>query len=207
MSEVRLNVLKNDIANPGVFADAENLNKIPIEKIPDFLEWVTNSHLNVTPLTEGDYEKTAAKFKLKSGGQVASAERLTSLLLFHGCELTKSELESDLQKLGFKKDKIAAIRGTLEPTWEKIDPLLRRHRLEAIPSLNSLRWRVDVRYASSNYMRKPEAVAVVRIGTNDREKTNHIHFELDLNKLSWLESTIIKIKSELLKAEEIVNPK
>jgi hypothetical protein len=201
----RLNILKREIPYPSLFADATNFTKINGNQILEFLEWVSTVKTESTPLLEKDYETLSTKYKIKTGKQIFSAERFATLLIFQGCEINRAELQSDLETVGFNKDYIETVIASLEKIWEKIDPILKRLRFEAIPSLFSLRWRVDVRYGSSNYLRKPEAVAIIRIGTTDRDKSNHIHLELDLEKLSWLESVVVQVKSELLKANERVS--
>lgn len=205
MKSVRLNILKNDVAYVAIFNDVENFKKIKTKKIIEFIEWVADRHINRSPLTEDDYDKIAKKFGLETGGQVISADRFVTLFLFTGCELKKSELESDFKQLNFNDDIIKVLLPAFNEIWIKLEPLLKRSRLEALPTLNSLRWRVDVRYASSNYMPKPEALAILRIGTSDRLKKNHVHIEMNLEKLSWLELIIVQIKNELLKAEDLIN--
>ncbi len=202
MVETRLNLLKNSIASQSVIADAEILNKIPKDKMADFIEWSSNIILKETALEEKQWSEIAPKFDLKEATELYSAQRFANILLFAGSELTRAELELDLETLGFKRDKIEILVSTLQPVWVRIEPILKRRRLEAIPKLASLRWRVDVRYASSNYLKEPELVAILRIGTNDGEKRNHVHLEMSLDRLSWLESTIVKLKNEMLQAQQ-----
>lgn len=198
----QLNLLKKFIASQSTIGDAENLNKITNDKIAEFIEWASDTLLKESVLTEAQWIERAQKLGLTTAGDAYSAHRFVSLLLFAGPELSQPELEADLQALGFKKDKIDLIISTLQPTWDRISPVLKRRRPEALPVLWTLRWRVDVRYASNNYLKDPELVAILRIGTTDGTKRNHIHLEMDIERLSWLETEIVKLKNEMLKIQE-----
>jgi hypothetical protein len=203
MSEkIKLNMLKKTEAGPPLLSDAEAFNRIPSDKIPEFLQWSADVRLSQKPISFEECDKLASKFKLKTADDVLTAGRFAGLLLIDASELSNiGDLRADLESLHFDKEKTNKILNELPALWEKLEQALMEARLEAIPLLSSLRWRVDVRYASSNYFKKPEPIAILRIGTSDREKSNHIHLELDLERLSWLESTIIEIKNKMLEAQ------
>jgi hypothetical protein len=198
----KLCLLDDFYAPQSLLADAEFLNQIPNDKINEFINWAIEYILKGLIAEEGQFYKIAKKVGLKTAGEAYSASRLLGILLYNGAELTTEELEQDLTSLGFKKDKIDILISALRAQWVSIEPVLQRRRLEALPKLWDIRWRVDVRYASNNYFKEPEVIAILRIETNDGQKKNHMHLEMGLERLSWLESTIVKLKKEMLTAQE-----
>lgn len=202
MVRIRLNVMKGNVAAIVVVNDAEALKAFPKDKMSDFIKWVVKFRINKESYTEHDWEKLCDTFRVKTTDDLIRASRFATLLFWNGAEVSKSEVEQDLKSLGFDQARIDLIISLLEKVWEDSEDYLTRIRDEAIPTLTSLRWRVDVRCASSNYLKKRETVALLRIGTNDRDSEDTLYVELDEDKLSWLENVIGKIKREMIKARE-----
>jgi hypothetical protein len=203
MDKIRLFLLSGRAATLSQTFDAENLKKLSNEKIADFLKWVSATNIKREPHSESELKKICSLFKFESVEELYSAYRSASLLYLNGAELSSPELENDLKNLGFNQKKIQIIIANLESIWDQTKDFLEQERVEAIPILKSLRWRVDLRYASSEYLPKPEVVALLRIGTDDKTESDYIYLELDEDRLSWLESVIGKIKREMLKTKEL----
>ena len=202
MTRVQLFLLRGRVASSELVADAEHLKKIPKEKMADFIKWIVRFRVNREAYTDAQWEKFRAMFTFKSIEELNGAQRFASRLLEVGCEIDRSALMSDLEMLGFEQEKIGLIMNQLESVWDELDDYLRQIRPEAIPVLTSVRWRVDTRSASSNYLKKPEVVALLRIGTNDGTHIEQIFIELDKDDLSFLDAEIGRMKREFLKAEE-----
>lgn len=205
MVKIRLNLLKGKVAPKSTMADAGHMKKIPKEKLPDFLQWLVRFVVHREAYTDTRWERLREKFGLRSIEELNGAQRFGGLIFIGGSEIQRAELVSDLETLAFEQEEIELIMNQLELVWTESEDFLKRARYESIPSLTSLRWRVDIRTASSNYLRKPEVVALLRIGTHDGSETDYIFLELDKDKLSWLDTMIGKIKREFLKAEEKLN--
>lgn len=201
MSEIRLKILEGDLAHPAFIADGDSLKKIPDDRIPEFLQIVKSYRVNVEAFSEQKWEELASKFNLKDSGESFSAVRFVSILFLHANTMEDEELREDLDKLGFEKKKTEIVITELKRLWSESESFLIKTRLEAIPMISSLRWRIDIRVGSNDYLPRKEVVAILRIGTSDREEDNHVHVELNENDLSWVESTIKKIKREMLKAK------
>jgi hypothetical protein len=204
MVRIRLFILKGNVVPIVMINAAEHLKVLPSEKIADFLKWVARSNTNQESYTEDEMVRLSEKFGFKSVDELVGAKRFASLVFYYGATVSRTDVESDLKLLNFEKQHIALILDNLDGIWKESEDYLVRIRDETIPILSSLRWRVDVRHASSDYLKKPEVVALLRIGTNDKDKSYCIHFELDEDKLSWLETVIGKVKREMLKAKEIM---
>ena len=202
MAKVRLSILKGKVAFSALMADVEHMKKISKEKIPDFLKWIVRFRVRDEAYTDMQWEKIREQFNFRSIEELHGAQRFASVLFYRGCEIDESDLISDLQSLGFVQEKIELIMDGLRTIWVQSEDYLKRARSEAIPILTSLRWRVDIRHASGDYLKRPEVVALLRIGATDKTKRDRIYIELDKDKLSWLETVIGKIKREFLKAEE-----
>jgi hypothetical protein len=202
MDKIRLSLLSERSATTSMISDAENLKKLSSEKISDFLKWTATTNINKEPHSQEEMKKLCKLFQFKSVEELYSAYRCASLLFFNGAELNDAELEADLKNFGFKQGKVQLITKTLRLIWNQNQNFLEQERVEAIPILSSLRWRVDVRFASSEYLNKPEAIALLRIGTDDKTDQDYIYLELDEERLSWLESVIGKIKRAMLKTKE-----
>jgi hypothetical protein len=205
MVNIRLFLIEGRVASDSVMADAEHVKKIPVENLANFLEWVVRFRTREEIYTDSQWERIRENFNLKSIEELIGAMRFIDLVFENGIETERSDLISDLKNLGFEQGKIELIINKLESAWDQFDDYLKRRRVEAIPDLTSLRWRIDIRYASSNYFRKPEVIALLRIGTSDRTERDEIYVELNKDKLSWLETIIGRIKREFLKAEEKLN--
>jgi hypothetical protein len=182
--------------------DAEHLKALPMEKMADFLKWVVRFRVNKENYVDKEWQELAVKFKLKSVDELFGAMRFATTLFVMGACLRRADLESDLKSLGFQQGVLNRILDTFEDIWRESGDYLVRVRDGVIPTLSSLRWSVNVRRASSEYLRESEIVAVLRIGTSDKEKTNQMYVELDEDALSWLEIVIGKVKQEMLKAKE-----
>lgn len=202
--KIGLSLLSGRTATLSQISDAENLKKLSSEKIADFLKWVSETNIKREPYSESELKKLCTLFKFKSVEELYSAYRSASLIYLNGAELSTAELETDLKNLGFNQKSIQIITDNLRSIWDQSKEFLEQERVEAIPILRSLRWRVDLRCASSEYLLKPEVVALLRIGTDDKTDTDCIYLELDEDRLSWLESVIGKIKREMLKTKERV---
>ena len=205
MARIRLFLLGDKPVFEAFMADVEHLKKLPKEKIAAFLDWVVKLRVYQEAYTDEQWEKFRKTFDFKSIEGLNGAARFASGLLMAGASISRSELISDFEKLGFEQEYIKRIIDKLESVWPELDDWLEGQRNEAIPVLVSLRWRVDLRHSSSNYLKKPEVVALLRIGTDDEGKKDQIYMELDKDKFSWLETIIGNIKREMLKAEEALN--
>ncbi len=203
MSELRISILKGEQAFPSFIQDAKQLNAIPTNKIVEFVDWTVRHETLDISLTEKDATEAAGKFGTTIT-DLLSALRITLYYFTRGTKVTESDLVSDFQKLGFDSSKAELIIQTLKTAWN--DPVAKQYlakaRKEALPELTTIHWRVDVRYASSDYLPEPEAVAIMKLGTNGQKPGSHIHFELDLNELIWLENEIAKMKKELISAQQ-----
>ena len=52
-------------------------------------------------------------------------------------------------------------------------------------------------------MLEPEVVAILKLGTDGQTKAgNHIHFEVNLNELIWIENEIARLKKEFLNVQQ-----
>lgn len=202
MVRIRLFLLKSQVAPDSTIADAEHLRKISKEKMPEFIKWFSRFRVNREAYTEAQWINICETFGFRSIEELHGAQRFANVILLTGPEIDQSELRSDLSTLGFEQEKIDLIIDHFESVWLELDNYLRGMRLEAIPVLSSLRWRVDIRSASSNYLKEPEAIGLLRIGTNDGTRRNQIYIELDKDDLSRLETEIGKMKREFLKVEE-----
>lgn len=205
MARIRLRLLGDKPVFEAFMADVEHLKKLPKEKIAAFLDWVVKLRVYQEAYTDEQWEKFRKTFDFKSIEGLNGAARFASGLLMAGASISRSELISDFEKLGFEQEYIKRIIDKLESVWPELEDWLEGQRNEAIPVLVSLRWRVDLRHSSSNYLKKPEVVALLRIGTDDEGKKDQIYMELDKDKFSWLETVIGNIKREMLKAEEALN--
>lgn len=205
MARIRLRLLGDKPVFEAFMADVEHLKKLPKEKIAAFLDWVVKLRVYQEAYTDEQWEKFRKTFDFKSIEGLNGAARFASGLLMAGASISRSELISDFEKLGFEQEYIKRIIDKLESVWPELDDWLEGQRYEAIPVLVSLRWRVDLRHSSSNYLKNPEVVVLLRIGTDDEGKKDQIYMELDKDKFSWLETVIGNIKREMLKAEEILN--
>jgi hypothetical protein len=200
MSEVPISILKGEFAFPSFRKDAEQLNKIPTEKIGEFIQWTINHEIFSDLLTEGEADMTAKNFSVTSS-ELLSATRITIYYFNRGVQVSESDILSDFSKLGLDKIKAELIIEALNEAWSlpEAKNYLKRTRKEALPELTAIRWRVDIRYASNDYMPDPEAVAIMKLGT---DKSSHIHFEADLNEIIWLENEISRMKKEFLNAQQ-----
>jgi hypothetical protein len=205
MTKIRLFLFANNVVSSNVMADAEHLKKIPKEKIADFMKWLVRFRTHMEVYTPDQWCKFAEMFGFKSIEELYGAQRFAGRLLAQGCALDRSELVADLNALGLEQEKIGLIVDQLETAWDEIDDYLKQAKAEAIPVLTSLRWRVDIRHASGNYLKKPEVIVLLRIGTHDGVQRDQIYIELDKDDLSWLDTVIGKVKREFLKAEERLN--
>lgn len=202
MTRIRLSLLKGNVVPFVMVNDAEHLKALPMEKMADFLKWVVRFRVNKENYVDKEWQELAVKFKLKSVDELFGAMRFATTLFVMGACLRRADLESDLKSLGFQQGVLNRILDTFEDIWRESGDYLVRVRDGVIPTLSSLRWSVNVRRASSEYLRESEIVAVLRIGTSDKEKTNQMYVELDEDALSWLEIVIGKVKQEMLKAKE-----
>ena len=202
MVRIRLSMLKGNVVPIVMVNDAEHLKALPSEKMADFLKWVARFNANKENYTEEEWRKLSEKFEFKSVDELIGAQRFATVVFYNGANVSRTDVESDLKSLNFEKQNIDLILSILDDIWKESEDYLVRTRDEAIPVLSSLRWRVDVRRASSDYLKKPEVVALLRIAAHDKNKESHIYIELDEDKLSWLETVIGKLKRETLKAKE-----
>ena len=108
MSEIRISILKGEFAFPSFLKDAEMLNKIPSDKLPDFIQWVLNHEIFSESLTEGDANEAAKNFDI-STTDLLSAVRITDFYFTRGVRVSEAELLSDFDKLGFEKAKAQLI--------------------------------------------------------------------------------------------------
>ena len=207
MSEIRLKLLEGDLPHPAFLTDANILNKIPKDKILDFLQMVKSRRINVEAYSDQRWEEIAKQFELKDASEAFSAVRIVDILFLNANTMEEEELREDLGKLGFEGEKRETLITQLKRIWIESESFLTKNRLEAIPTIDSLRWRIDIRVGSNNYLPRKDVLAILRIGTSDGEENNHVHVELDENQLSWVEANIKKIKQELLKAKASIEGK
>jgi len=193
--------LNDEIAFSSFIEDAENLKKIPLEKVGSFIDWVTKVLVHGTVLFVEEAKKFAEDFGFSTVADLNSAIRLVNHLFKHGVEISESDLESDFEKLGFDKDRSKLIITSLKTSWLTFKDFIKRQRGEAVPELVSIHWRIDARAASSDYLEESEVVALLRLGDSEKHQ-NRICVELDLDDLLWLEKEVGKIKKEFLKVQE-----
>jgi hypothetical protein len=198
---IRLALLNDEIAFSSFIEDAENLKKIPLEKVGSFIDWVTKVLVHGTVLFVEEAKKFAEDFGFSTVADLNSAIRLVNHLFKHGVEISESDLESDFEKLGFDKDRSKLIITSLKTSWLTFKDFIKRQRGEAVPELVSIHWRIDARAASSDYLEESEVVALLRLGDSEKHQ-NRICVELDLDDLLWLEKEVGKIKKEFLKVQE-----
>ncbi|MGD0029474.1 MAG: hypothetical protein ABSC91_11105 [Candidatus Bathyarchaeia archaeon] len=201
MGGIRLALLNDEIAFSSFIEDAENLKKIPLEKVGSFIDWVTKVLVHGTVLFVEEAKKFAEDFGFSTVADLNSAIRLVNHLFKHGVEISESDLESDFEKLGFDKDRSKLIITSLKTSWLTFKDFIKRQRGEAVPELVSIHWRIDARAASSDYLEESEVVALLRLGDSEKHQ-NRICVELDLDDLLWLEKEVGKIKKEFLKVQE-----
>jgi hypothetical protein len=200
--KVRLFLLSGKIAWDSLLKDAEHFKKIPNEKLASFIKWLIDFRVQEIPYTEQQWQKLAESYDFKSVGEMIGANRFGGLIFTAGPQTRRSDLLADLQTLGFEKEQIKLIIDQFELAWAESEDFLSMARLEVIPILTSFRWRVDIRCASSNYLRKPEVIALIRIGASDKTKQTEMYFELNKDKVSWLETIVGEMKRNFLEAEE-----
>jgi len=205
MTKIKLNILKGKAIRHSTLVAAEHFKKIPNGKILSFMNWTVKFRAQDEIYTEDRWKELRDSFDFKSIEEFLGATKFAIMLIKSGPEIERADLKSDFEKLDFAREFIELIINCLESIWGEYEDWLKRERLEALPILASLRWRVDIRYASSNFLKKPEPVAILRIGTDDGSEKDQIYFELNREKISWLESIIGKMKREFLKAEERMN--
>ena len=193
--------MNDEIAFSSFIEDAENLKKIPLEKVGSFIDWVTKVLVHGTVLFVEEAKKFAEDFGFSTVADLNSAIRLVNHLFKHGVEISESDLESDFEKLGFDKDRSKLIITSLKTSWLTFKDFIKRQRGEAVPELVSIHWRIDARAASSDYLEESEVVALLRLGDSEKHQ-NRICVELDLDDLLWLEKEVGKIKKEFLKVQE-----
>ncbi len=204
MSEITLNFFSGNLVHPAFLSDASVFDKIPIEKISDFLEMIKLRKVNVESFSDQKWEEIAKQFELKDSSETFRAARFGEILFIYGNTLKEEELREDLDKLAFSKEKTEILINQLKRIWGESETYLIKNRSEALPNISSFRWRVDVRCGSSSYLPRREVLAIVRIGTSDKESDNHVHVELDEKQLTALEIEIKKIKAEIQKAKALL---
>jgi hypothetical protein len=202
MTDTVLKMFQGNAVHPAFFTDAKVANKISIQKIPIFLDFVRQRRLNAEAISDQKWEELGNDFELKGASEAFSAVRFFDIVFLNGNTIAEEDLRKDLETLGLDKEKILEIVAQLKRIWLESESYLIKNRLEALPTITSLRWRVDVRVSSSEYLPHNEVMAVMRIGTNDKEQGKNIHVELDEDQLSWLELNIKKIREAVAKAKE-----
>lgn len=205
MTKIRLFIVGGNVPSGQMLADADQLRKIPIKRLADFLKWVVKQRVLREVYSIERWKEVCKKFGLKSEEELYGAHRFAVDLFERGTEVELSEVVKDLQNLGFENEKVELITDKLESLWAESEDYLVRVREETVPILNSLNWRVDIRYSSSDYLDKPEPIALFRIGVSDGTTRHEIYIELDKDRLSWLDATIGKMKRAFLKAEESIS--
>jgi len=202
MTKIRLSILGDYIASNRMLSDVEHFKELQKEKIASFLRWVVKRLVHDERYTTDEWQKLCEHYHFKSTDELYSAGRFASALFMTGTEVDRSDLVKDLQKLDFEKETIELIVSTLESAWADSHDYLIRSRDEAIPVLHSFNWRVDIRHSSSDYLLKPQVVALLRIGVTDGTRRHELHFELNKETLSWFETGFGRMKREFLKVEE-----
>jgi hypothetical protein len=186
-----------------VVEDAQNLRKIPIEKLKEMVEWATKHRVLRDAHVEAEYIQLASSYGL-TVTEFDSAGRLIDFIFTHGCSLSSNDLISDLEKLNIDKERIDKILEYMRQAWANYSEYLEAARLEVIPVLTSLNWRVDLRLSSSDFLAKPDVVAYLRIGVSDGSSKKELAVELDKTNFSQLESMIAKMRKEIISAEAAI---
>jgi hypothetical protein len=187
-----------------MYSDAESLKKVPKEKLKTIIEFNTRHRVQREAHTESEYVQIAADFGL-SIKEFDCAIRFLDSMFLNGGSLSHGDLASDFEKLGFDTEKSTIIIDTLQQAWKTYSSYLEAARLEAIPVLSSMHWRIDIRLSSGDFLAKPDIVAYLRIGADDGTKKTELVLELDKESFSWFESVIGKIRKEMLSAESTMN--
>jgi SOS response regulatory protein OraA/RecX len=202
MTEIRLAMLNDEIVFESFLEDARNLKKVQLSKLNKFMDWAFKTFVNRALYVPEDLAENAKEFNFSLVTELASALRLLSFLFNHASEITAAELESDLEKLGFEKEKLDVIINSLSANRSKYKEHLKTNRSEVTAGLSSIHWRVDNRVASSDFLDNHEIVAVLKLSAILSGKTERFTFELDHNRILWFEKEFAKMKKAFLEAEK-----
>lgn len=186
------------------YSNAEAFRQIPINKLQFLFDFSMTYTITRKPLY-GELVEELAK-KLDSTYAIAMPSIwFISLIIKRFQLVTREELINDLNQLEFNKDMIDKILDFLDKNEDLLNKFAEGTRNEAVPSLVDINWRVDIRHSSGDFLKEPSVYALLRLQVYDGEQLGKIYFELDKDRLSWLETTINKIKSKFIEAEKIKN--
>lgn len=182
--------------------DAEALKQIPINKLPEILEFTFKVVITEIPVSVEDLKELSKKTKT-TYDLLMHAIRIISSIIVEGVKVTQEELREDLHKLDIPDEVIDQILEFVEANKNNIFTFAEKEREEAIPVLRDLNWRIDIRYSSGDFLWEPTVYALLRIVATDGQKSSRIYLELDKDDVSWIERTFSRIKAKFIEAEEI----
>lgn len=197
-----LNLYKGAKPPESFYVDIASLRQIPADKLSILLEFVFKLAVDDAPATDEVFKRLAKQTEVTLE-VFLSAARVINNIMTRAPSITREELKSDLSKVELKEETIAQILLFLEAQKTKLYRYIERARREAVPSLTDINWRVDIRSASGDALPEPTVYVLMRIAVNDGTRTDRIYMELNKDDLSWLETTLSKIKAAFMKAEEI----
>lgn len=197
-----LNILKGAKPTYRFRADVEALRQISVDKLPYVLEFVLKYFVDRVPIRPELVEELVKQAETTDDIFLRSARVVTTIMI-NGLAVTKEELMADLQKLELSNEAIDRILNFLETHKTKISHSAEYRREEAIPNLYDLNWRVGIRYASGDFFKEPTVYALLRIQVYDGSEIDQVYLELDKDDISRLETTLSKIKTKFIEAEEI----
>lgn len=197
-----LNILKGAKPSDRFKADVVALRQISVDKLPYILEFVLKYFLGRVPVRPELVVEVAKKAEITDEILLRSARVITTFMV-NGLTATKEELVADLQKLELSNEAIDRMLNFLEDQKAEISSAAEERREEAVPSLYDLNWRVDIRYASGDFLREPTVHALLRIQVYDGSEIDQVYLELDKDDISRLETTLSKLKTKFIEAEKI----
>jgi hypothetical protein len=184
------------------YVDVGALRQISPDKLPFVLDYISTHVLEKRAMPITSFEKLAEKTETTVEIVIGAANAI-AYLIRKATLVTKEELADDLQKLKLTNETIDQISNFMETTKTQLYSYAKRSRNEAVPSLVDINWRVDIRHASGDFLKEPTVYVLMRIQGYDGEKMDQIYLELDRDSLSWLETTLKRIKARFVEAEKI----
>lgn len=197
-----LNMLKGAKPSDRFYADVAALRQISTDKLQHILEFVLKYQIDRVPIRPVIIKELAEQVET-TDDIFLRAVRVISTIMQRGLAVTKEELVTDLQKLELSNEAIDQINNFLEAHKTKLSTSAEYRREEAVPNLYELNWRVDIRYASGDFLREPTVYALLRIQVYDGSQIDQVYLELDKDDISMLETTLAKMKTKFIEAEEI----
>lgn len=184
--------------------DVKALRKVPATTLDYLIPLGIKHFIDSIPITPDVMKEIKEKTNLSEEMLVRSI-RVLVMFLVNSPLIKEEELKSDLERAQLSAETIDIMMKHAKQGKSLFLKFNQKESSEAIPKLSELNWRVDIRLDSSDGFSEPFPVALIRLAVNDNLRTERIYFELDKDGLSYLETTLNKIKAAFTKVDASKN--